>query len=64
MEYRGVKFSIVQTIDNGWRWAVKRDHNDKVGISPRRDAAIVRAQRFIDELIKIRGRGREEERLQ
>ena len=56
MEYRGVEYEVVQTITNGWRWSVKRDHNDKVGASPDRAQAIRLAQRFIDELIKSRER--------
>jgi hypothetical protein len=57
MEYRGIPFNVVQTIDCGWRWSVKRDDRDKFGITLRREAAIAKAQRFIDGLIKIRGRG-------
>jgi hypothetical protein len=45
---------------NGWRWSVKRDHNDKVGTARDRDGAIRLAKRFIDELIKTRTRSGEQ----
>ena len=55
MEYRGIEYAVVRTLSpNGWRWSVKRERNDKVGTAPDRDGAIVRAQRFIDELIRTR----------
>jgi len=54
MEYRGIQYAVVRTITKGWRWSVKRDHNDKVGTSLDRDNAILRAKRFIDELVKTR----------
>jgi hypothetical protein len=56
MEYRGISFNVVQTIDCGWRWSVKRGDKDKFGITLRRDAAIAKAQRFIDGLIKAKDR--------
>lgn len=60
MEYRGVEYAVVQTIQNGWRWSVKRDHNDKVGNSSDRATAIRMARKFIDELIKSRARLKED----
>ena len=54
MEYRGVEFAVVRTIPKGWRWSVKRDHNDKVGKSPDRETAVWLAQMFIDRMIKAR----------
>ena len=54
MEYRGVEFALVMTINKEWRWAVKRDRGDKVGTSLDRRTAILRAQQFIDELIKLK----------
>ncbi|MBR0698234.1 hypothetical protein [Bradyrhizobium lablabi] len=55
MEYRGIEYTVVQKISpNGWRWTVKRDHNDKVGTAFDREDAIRRAEKFIDELIKAR----------
>lgn len=52
MEYRGVEYEVVQTITNTWRWSVKRDGSEKVGISLDRANAIIRAKRFVDELVK------------
>ena len=43
MEYRGVEYAVVRTIPNGWRWSVKRGHNEKVGTSYDRESAIARA---------------------
>jgi hypothetical protein len=54
MEYRGVEYAVVRTIQKGWRWSVKRDRNDKVGRSFDRQTAILSAERFIDKLIKTR----------
>ena len=54
MEYRGIEYAVVQTIENDWRWSVKRAPKDKVGKSSHRDAAIIRARQFIDKLIKLR----------
>jgi hypothetical protein len=54
MEYRGIEYAVVQTIDNDWRWSVKRAPKDKVGKSSHRDTAITRAHQFIDGLIKLR----------
>ena len=56
MEYRGVEYAVVRTIPKGWRWSVKRDHNDKVGKSPDRETAVRLAQMFIDTMIKARDR--------
>jgi hypothetical protein len=56
MEYRGVEYEVVQTITNTWRWSVKRDDLDKTGTATNRNIAIIRAQRFIDELIKVRAK--------
>jgi hypothetical protein len=56
MEYRGVEYFVVRTITNRWRWSVKRDHSERVGTAPTRDAAIGFAQRFIDDLVKARAR--------
>jgi hypothetical protein len=46
MEYRGIEYAVVQTIENDWRWSVKRAPKDKVGKSSHRDTAIVRAHQF------------------
>jgi hypothetical protein len=58
MEYRGIEYAVVQTIENDWRWSVKRTPKDKVGKSWDRDTGIIRAQQFIDGLIKLRSNER------
>ena len=56
MKYRGIEFAVVRTLSpNGWRWSVKRDHNDKVGKTVDRETAVLLAQRFIDKMITARG---------
>jgi hypothetical protein len=54
MEYRGIEYAVVQTVENDWRWSVKRAPKDKVGKSSHRDTAIIRAHQFIDDLIELR----------
>ena len=54
MEYRGVEYEVVQTITNTWRWSVKRENGYKVGIALDRKSAELRAERFIDGLVKKR----------
>jgi hypothetical protein len=56
MEYRGVEYEVVQTITKTWRWSVKRENDYKTGIVLDRNAALLRAERFIDELIKARSK--------
>jgi len=56
MEYRGVEYRVVQTITNAWRWSVKREQDDKTGIVQDRAMAVLRAERFIDDLIKARSK--------
>ena len=56
MEYRGVEYEVVQTITNTWRWSVRRERTNKVGITADRATAVRRAQRFIDELVKVRSK--------
>ena len=56
MEYRGVEYDVVQTITNTWRWSVKRENDYKIGIVLDRATAMLRAERFIDELIKARSK--------
>jgi hypothetical protein len=29
MEYRGMEYTVVQTIENGWRWSVKVTPKEK-----------------------------------
>jgi hypothetical protein len=52
MEYRGIEYEVVQTITNTWRWSVKRENGYKVGIALDRKSAELRAERFIDGLVK------------
>jgi hypothetical protein len=56
MEYRGLEYSVVQTMTNAWRWSVKRENDNKTGIVPDRATAVLRAEQFIDELIKARSK--------
>ena len=56
MEYRGVEYEVVQTITNTWRWSVKRENDYKIGIVLDRATAMLRAERFIDELVKARSK--------
>jgi len=51
MEHRGVEYTLVRTIDKGWRWSVKRGRGDKTGSASDRERAIFRAKRFIDEML-------------
>ena len=48
MEYRGVEYTVVRTIDKGWRWTVKCGDSEKAGTASNRASAIFRAQRYID----------------
>jgi hypothetical protein len=59
MTYRGIEYEVVQTINKKWRWSVKRERTDKVGIAMDRKSAIIRAQRFIDELLKTRAKAQQ-----
>ena len=53
MEYRGFEYTVVRTLSPpGWRWSVQRGRTEKVGISPDRKNAILRAEDFIDHLVK------------
>jgi hypothetical protein len=51
MKYRGVEYRVVQMIDGGFRWSVRRPDRESVGTQLRRADAIQRAERFIDEAI-------------
>jgi hypothetical protein len=59
MEYRGMEYAVVRTIPNGWRWFVRRDRKDRIGISYSREEAIARAKKFIDELVRRRAKTQE-----
>ena len=57
MEYRGIDYSVVRTSSqDGWRWSVRCDDNDKMGTHASREGAMLHAERFIDEVIKHRKR--------
>lgn len=52
MEHRGIPFTLVRTLSpNGWKWAVKLDHQQKFGEHTDRNVAIQRAKAFIDRLV-------------
>ena len=56
MEYRGMEYAVVRTIPNGWRWFVRRERKDRVGLSYSREEAIARAKKFIDEIIQMQAK--------
>jgi hypothetical protein len=54
MEYKGVKYSVVQLTDGiGWRWEIRFDDaKDKSGSTPvSRAVAIKQAKREIDRIL-------------
>ena len=60
MEYRGIEFRVVRTIQKkGWAWSVKRNHSDRVGISRDREDAVRNAKKYIDYLLRLRAREQE-----
>jgi hypothetical protein len=48
VKYRGVEFKVVQTIVGGFRWSVEFGEQEKFGLLPRRDSAIMHVKRLID----------------
>jgi hypothetical protein len=56
MEYRGVQYEVVQTINKTWRWSVKHENGYKVGIALDSKEAVRRAEQFIDDLIRLEGK--------
>jgi hypothetical protein len=54
MEYRGVSYTVIQTADGRWRWSVPRQRREKFGYGFDRGVAIMRAKKFIDEMLKKR----------
>ncbi len=48
MDYKGIEYRVVRTIDRGWRWSFDHEGVGKSGISINRDAAALRVQREID----------------
>jgi hypothetical protein len=48
VKYRGVEYKVVQTIVGGFRWSVKFGEQEKSGLLPRRDSAIMHVKSIID----------------
>ena len=49
MEYRGVEYRVVQTIDGDFRWSAQLGGREKFGIHRQRDEAIEFAKKLIDQ---------------
>jgi hypothetical protein len=54
VKYREIEFTVLRSIPEGWRWAVKTDLAERAGTCANRETAIVLAKRSIDHLIKAR----------
>ena len=48
VKYRGVEYQVVQTISGAFRWSIQFGEQEKSGILPRRDTAIVHVKNLID----------------
>jgi hypothetical protein len=48
VKYRGVEYKVVQTIVGGFRWSVQFAEQEKSGLLPRRDSAIMHVKSLID----------------
>jgi hypothetical protein len=48
VKYRGVEYQVVQTISGGFRWSVQFGEQEKSGLLPRRDSAIMHVKSLID----------------
>jgi hypothetical protein len=48
VKYRGVEYQVVQTISGGFRWSVQFGEQEKSGLMPRRDSAIMHVKCLID----------------
>jgi hypothetical protein len=48
VNYRGVEYLVVQTIVGGFRWSVQLGEQEKSGLMPRRDSAIMHVKSLID----------------
>jgi hypothetical protein len=48
VKYRGVEYKVVQTIVGGFRWSVQFGEQEKSGLLPRRDSAIMHIKSLID----------------
>jgi hypothetical protein len=53
MTYRGVEYSLVQTIaPKGWRWSFEYKGRQRSGQKAERDDALVQMKRSIDQAIR------------
>ena len=57
MEHHGIEYALEEA-RQGWRWSVKRGHDETMGTCEDRDTAIERAQRVIDERLGRRERAK------
>ena len=48
VKHRGVEYKVVQTIVGGFRWSVQFGEQEKSGLMPRRDSAIMYVKSLID----------------
>ena len=55
MEYRGVRYEVVEVTPAMWRWSVKRN-GQKVGTAPDRRTAMQRAEEAIDAMVDSRSK--------
>jgi len=55
MEYRGVEFTVLQTLSpKGWKWTIELPgHKPKSGVTHDRADAIVHARRAIDISLRL-----------
>jgi hypothetical protein len=55
MNYRGVDFTVVQSLSpKGGKWSVNLGHKEAGGTQYDRESALSRVKLYIDELIKKR----------
>ena len=53
MNYRDKDFTVVQSLSpRGWKWSINLGHKEASGTQYDREGAVLRAKRYIDELIK------------
>jgi hypothetical protein len=48
VKYRGVEYKVVQTIVGGFRWSAQFGEQEKSGLMPRRDSAIMHVKNLIE----------------
>jgi hypothetical protein len=55
MEHRGIEYTVLRAISpNGWRWSVEDKRSAKSGTAQSHEIAVMKAQRYIDGLVKRR----------